>query len=152
MRPSRDEYFMMMAFLVATRSTCARRKVGCVLVNSRGHVVGTGYNGVAAGRPHCNEGLSCEGANAKSGTGLDSCEAIHAEQNALLQCRDVCQIAACYCTASPCITCTKLLLNTSCKRVIFGEEYPHVNARELWVTSGRDWLLGEINVHSLGIK
>jgi dCMP deaminase len=138
-----------MAQLVASRSTCLRRSVGCVLVNARGHVLATGYNGVAAGDPHCNfhdefdvTGFpyACEGAHAKSGTALDACGAIHAEQNALLQCRDVFEIDTCYCTASPCVTCTKLLKNTSCRRIVFVEAYPHGDARELWLLrSDREW-------------
>ena len=153
MRPSSNEYFSSMAQLVATRSTCLRRAVGCVLVNTRGHVLATGYNGVASGRPHCNQSEndqgelvkylhSCEGAHAASGVNLDGCEAIHAEQNALLQCRDVHNIVACYVTVSPCLTCTKLLMNTSCRAIYFGEEYTHNEAaRRLWLlNSERIWL------------
>ena len=147
-RPSREKYFIRMAKLVATRSTCLRRSVGCVLVNARGHVLATGYNGVAAGVPHCNEydpfgevgyPLACEGAFATSGTNLDACQAIHAEQNALLQCHDVFAIDTCYCTASPCLTCVKLLRGTSCRRIIFVEEYPHTKAREMWESAGHEW-------------
>jgi dCMP deaminase len=147
MRPSKDVYFLRMAQLVATRATCARRQVGCVLVSGRGHVLATGYNGVAAGRPHCNEGHPCEGANLPSGTGLDLCQAAHAEQNALLQCHDVHEIETCYCTTAPCVTCTKLLLNTSCRRVVFVADYPHTQAAmQLWhgyqheVRCGREWI------------
>lgn len=147
MRPTKDEYFGVMSYLVATRGTCARRKVGCVLVNDKGHVLATGYNGVAAGVPHCAEGTPCEGATAPSGTNLDGCQAIHAEQNALLQCRNVYEIETCYCTASPCLTCVKLLLNTSCKKIVFGEEYPHPTAEQLWVNSRGpgSWVRGTIN-------
>ena len=146
-RPSRDAWAMEMAKLTATRSTCLRRQVGCVLLNARGHVLATGYNGVAAGLPHCNElghdvtfPHACSGASAPSGTNLDGCQAIHAEQNALLQCRDVYSIDTCYVTASPCMTCTKLLLNTSCQRIVFLEEYPHAAAKDLWTSSGRQWI------------
>jgi deoxycytidylate deaminase len=55
MRPTRDQLYIEMAKLVAQRTTCLRRAVGCVLVNARGHVLATGYNGVAGGQPHCNE-------------------------------------------------------------------------------------------------
>lgn len=164
MRPNRDEYFLRMAELVATRSTCLRRNVGCVLVNTRGHVLATGYNGVAAGLPHCNhaspmfqfpiepsdeESLdlvtyhhSCPGANSPSGTNLDGCEAIHAEENALLQCRDVWEIDTCYCTTSPCFQCVKKLMNTSCQRIVFLEEYPHSKSMELWTRrpARRSWM------------
>jgi deoxycytidylate deaminase len=42
-------------------------------------------------------------------------------------------------TASPCMTCAKLLLNTSCKRIVFLEEYPHSASEGLWVSTGREW-------------
>lgn len=148
MRPSRDEWALKLALLTAQRTTCCRRAVGCVLLNARGHVLATGYNGVAAGLPHCNQhdpyhptGFphACEGAKSPSGTNLDGCQAIHAEQNAMLQCKDVYSIHTCYVTASPCMTCVKLLLNTSCERVVYVEEYPHSAARDLWTGAGRAW-------------
>jgi dCMP deaminase len=139
MRPDLDTYFMSMAILVASRATCPRRKVGSVLINTRGHVLATGYNGVAAGQTHCIDS-PCPGAGLPSGQGLDKCQALHGEQNALLQCRDVYQIDTAYVTASPCITCTKLFLNTSCRRIVFLDEYPHSDAKDLWVASGRDWV------------
>ncbi len=148
MRPSRIEWAMSIARETSRQSTCLRRHVGCVLLNIRGHVLATGYNGVAAGLPHCNElgkdvfdqaifPWSCSGATSKSGTNLDGCQAIHAEQNALLQCHDVYQIHQCVVTASPCMTCTKLLLNTSCQEIYFSEEYPQPEARELWESANR---------------
>lgn len=155
MRPTRDQWAMGLAQLTAQRATCCRRKVGAVLLNIRGHVLATGYNGVASGMPHCNDVQlvkmstmvfgetypnACSGANAPSGQSLDACQAIHAEQNALLQCRDVYEIHTVYVTASPCITCCKLLLNTGCQRIVFVEEYPHSSAKELWVSSGREWV------------
>ena len=145
MRPRPDEYFIQMARLVSSRTTCMRRAVGCVLVNDRNHVIATGYNGVAAGQKHCNEHdpfdplgypFACKGAHAESGTDLHLCEAIHAEQNALLQCRDVFEIDTAYVTVSPCITCVKLLMNTSCKRIVTPKIYDQV-AVDLWKNSGR---------------
>ena len=157
-RPTRDQWALQLAQVTAQRATCLRRQVGCVLLNARGHVLATGYNGVAAGQPHCNEqdpiaietfGIitpeelyphACTGATAPSGQRLDDCQAIHAEQNALLQCGDVHQLHTCYVTVAPCITCAKLLLNTSCQRIVFVEEYPHAEAERLWKRAGRAWL------------
>jgi dCMP deaminase len=148
MRLSRDEWALKLALITAQRTTCCRRAVGCVLLNARGHVLSTGYNGVAAGLPHCNEhdpwhpiGFphECSGAHSPSGTNLDSCQAIHAEQNALLQCRDMYAIDTAYVTASPCMTCCKLLLNTSCRRIVYVDEYPHSAAKDLWTGAGRVW-------------
>lgn len=152
-RPSINEWGLRLAELTAQRSTCLRRAVGAVLLDAAGHILATGYNGVATGLPHCNEPTSpgqpgdngpvyahaCSGAFSPSGTNLDGCQAIHAEQNALLQCRDVSAIRTCCISASPCITCVKLLLNTACEEVVFAEEYPHQSARVLWVSSGRTW-------------
>lgn len=134
MRPSSDEYFLALTLLVSQRATCARRKVGCVLVDKHNHIIATGYNGVSAGARHCTS-HPCPGADAPSGTGLDLCEASHAEQNALLQCHEVQAIDTAYVTASPCITCTKLLLNTSCQRVVFIERYTHPQAEDLWANT-----------------
>ena len=161
-RLDKDDYFLQMAALVARRGTCLRRAVGCVLVNELGHVIATGYNGVARGMPHCNDRVrhyderdevsgawvwktphACPAAHAASGTQLEGCEAIHAEQNALLQCGDVGKIRTCYVTTAPCVTCTKLLLNTGCRRIIFSEDYPQAQAaRDLWQRDpelGRVW-------------
>lgn len=158
MRLTKDEYFTTMAALVASRSTCKRRAVGCVLINARGHVLSTGYNGVPTGFAHCNaeeryetptpRGVelrsyyphACNGVAAASGTQLDACQAVHAEQNALLQCHDVWSIDTCYTTTLPCITCTKLLLNTSCRRIVFVDRYPHPEAERLWLSAGREYL------------
>lgn len=155
-RLSKDDYFLNMAELVSRRSTCLRRAVGCVLVNRHDHIIATGYNGVAASMAHCNEKLddeedvitttfsslypnACPGAEAASGTDLDACYAIHAEQNALLQCRDTQSIMTCYVTHSPCILCTKMLLNTSCARIVFSQQYPHKDAEDLWKNARRLW-------------
>ena len=141
MRPTLERYMMNLAEEVAKRATCDRRSVGCVLADSKGRVLATGYNGVPSGWPHCSEGNYCPGRFAESGSRLDECDAIHAEQNALLQCKDIDGIHTAYCTASPCVTCTKLLINTGCQRIVFLEEYPQPRAQELWKTAGRIWRL-----------
>ena len=143
-RQPADFYFLRMALLVSERGTCVRRKVGCILVNKKNHVLATGYNGNPSGFSHCLDN-PCKGANSKSGKDLDKCEAIHAEQNALLQCKDVYDIHTVYCTVSPCIHCIKLLLNTSTKKIVFGEKYIHKGAEKLWLLGGRDWSYININ-------
>lgn len=131
-RPSRDELGLRLALLWAERATCARRKVGCVLFDADGYQLSAGYNGPAAGQPHCTE-APCPAVGMASGTGLGLCEALHAEWNAIARCPDVRKIHACYVTASPCLTCTKMLLNTSCRRIVFVERYAHDQAAEaLW--------------------
>ncbi len=137
-RPPADFYFLRMAKLVSERGTCARRKVGCIFVNKKNHVIATGYNGNPSGFSHCIDN-PCLGAKSKSGEDLDKCEAIHAEQNALLQCKDVYDIDRVYTTLEPCVHCVKLLLNTSANQIIFGEKYVHDLARKLWENSSRGY-------------
>lgn len=141
-RPDKAEIFLAMARLVSFRGTCLRRQVGCVLTNGLGHVLATGYNGVARGLKHCTD-KPCPGVGSQSGYDLDLCQAIHAEQNALLQCRNPQEIAAAYITVAPCATCTKLLLNTNCDLVVFSDIYTpeHLAVfKDLWFNqSGRDF-------------
>ncbi len=143
-RQPADFYFLRMALFVSERGTCVRRKVGCILVNKKNHVLATGYNGNPSGFSHCLDN-PCKGANSTSGKDLDKCEAIHAEQNALLQCKDVYDIDTVYCTVSPCIHCVKLLLNTSAKKIVFGEKYIQKDAERLWCMTDRDWSFININ-------
>lgn len=137
-RPSREDVNLYVARARARRGTCVRRKVGCVLVDKDDRTLSTGYNGPPAGARHCID-VPCPGATAPSGTGLDACEAIHAEANALLYCPDVRQIDTCYCTTSPCVSCVKLLLGTACQTIVFIDEYPHPEAEMMWRRAHRIW-------------
>lgn len=118
-----DEYFILMAKLASLRSTCIKRQVGCVFVNDKGHVLATGYNGAASGMPHCIDKGKCLRADFSSGTHLDDCMAVHAEENALIQCKNSFEIDTCYTTTFPCKRCLRMLLNTSCKRIVYIEDY-----------------------------
>ena len=139
-RISRDEMYLQMCESLAERSTCPRRKVGCILVDKHGRILSTGYNGVASGRPHCNEGHPCPGADFASGEGLDKCEAIHAEQNAVLLLHDPWMVETVYLTVSPCLSCIKLLLGTSAKRIVCRGIYAHAQALTWWHRAGRELL------------
>jgi dCMP deaminase len=129
-RESKEVYFLKIAALVATRSTCPRREVGCVIVDNHNHIKATGYNGVPKGYQHCID-TPCGGQSCETSKGLNSCMATHAEQNALLQCNDTMSIDTIYCTTSPCITCSKLIANTSCKRVVYSSKYSDTSGIEL---------------------
>jgi dCMP deaminase len=95
-----------------------------VLVDENKHIMATGYNGVPAGMDHCLD-TPCGGHFSASGQGLDKCHAIHAEQNALMQCSDIHRIHSIYVTTFPCIHCAKMIMNTSVKYLYYGEEYEH---------------------------
>ena len=135
MRPPLDLVMLGIAHLLSTRATCVKRQVGCVLTDARGNIIGEGYNGVPAGSPHCID-TPCGGAGHSIGS--DTCQAVHAELNALIRCRCVDKIDTCYTTVFPCNNCMKTLLNTSCQRIVY--EYEHETSemvREKWSKSGR---------------
>lgn len=117
-RVSWHEYFMNIADQVATRSTCDRKHVGAVIVRDK-TILSTGYNGSLRGAPHCDDaGHDIEG---------DHCvRTVHAEANAVAQAAkhgvriDEAEI---YVTASPCLTCFKLVANAGISTVYYKEFY-----------------------------
>ncbi len=138
-RPSWDEYFLSIAQLVSSRSTCLRRKVGAVIVKNQ-RILATGYNGAPAGLKHCAEvGCLRDRLGIQSGERQELCRGIHAEQNALVQAAtsgvDI-RGSTLYCTNQPCILCTKLLIGAGITRVVVAEGYPDNLARDLLEEAG----------------
>ncbi len=125
-RPSWDQYFMSMAELAATRSTCTRRKVGAVLVKNR-RVISTGYNGAPAGHQHCQEiGCLREQLNVPSGEKHELCRGVHAEQNVIVQAAFhgiPTMFSILYCTVKPCSICAKMIVNAGILNVVYRDEY-----------------------------
>lgn len=134
LRKSWDEHYIGIAKAWAEMGTCTRRQVGCVLVDADHKQLSSGFNGPPPKWEHCrdNPNSDCPAKGAPSGTQIDGCYSNHAEQNALNFCADVTKIHTVYVTSSPCITCIKALLVTSARRILFVEEYPHPEARDLW--------------------
>lgn len=119
MRKSWEEYFMDLAKNVATRGTCDRAYVGCVLVNNDNRIVSTGYNGSVAGNPHCDEIGHTMRDNHCIAT-------IHAEMNALLYCaKEGISVKGCTCyvTHFPCLNCTKALIQSGISAIYYNEGY-----------------------------
>ena len=139
-----DEYFSQIATLVGERSTCRRRKVGCVLVDSRKHIVATGYNGVPSGFTHCLD-QPCEGASAPSGVDLDKCLAVHAEVNAFLQLTSEDALTA-YLPATPCFSCAKMICNSNVVRIVAQEWYPHPTVKEMFENADIELVVRNSNV------
>ena len=138
-RPSWDEYFMKLAWLVAERSTCVRHHVGAVIVRDK-RILTTGYNGAAANIKDCLE-LGClrNQLNIPSGTRHEICRAIHADQNAIIQAGTHginINGGTLYCTHSPCILCAKMIANAKIKRVIMSIEYPDETFKNLFKEAG----------------
>jgi hypothetical protein len=84
-RPSWEEYFIEIAKVVSTRSTCLRRRYGAVIVKDN-VIVSTGYNGAPRGSANCVDRGICrrKELNVPAGERYELCEAVHAEQNAII--------------------------------------------------------------------
>lgn len=133
-RPSTDQYFMDMARLVASRSTCLRRTVGAVIVKDK-HVLSTGYNGAPRGTRHCEEtGCIRIQMNIPSGTRHELCRGVHAEQNAVAQAAYFgisVNGATIYTTTFPCSLCAKILINSGIAEIVYDEGYVDDLSKEI---------------------
>lgn len=121
-RPTWHEYFLMLAKLAATRSTCLAFPVGAVIVKNK-QVVATGYNGSPSGSAHCTAQGYCY-------PGLSSCDAsktlpsraVHAEANAIAQAAKhgiTTDGASIYVTLEPCLSCLKLIISAGIREVFY---------------------------------
>ena len=131
-RPTWDEYFMATAILIASRSSCSRLKVGCILVSASEHanrIIAAGYNGFLAGAPHTS----------RVRDGHEQAT-VHAEQNAISDAakRGISvQGSSAYITHYPCVNCTKILISAGVRTIKYHLDYkndPIVG--ELLVESG----------------
>lgn len=139
-RPNWDEYFMEVAKLTATRSTCLRRKVGAVIVKDR-HIIATGYNGAPRGLAHCDDRGGClrQELGVPSGQRHELCRALHAEQNAIIQAATLGQSiegGTIYITHQPCAICSKMIINSGIERIVVNEGYPDDLALEFLDEAG----------------
>ncbi len=128
MRASWDEYFMQIAEIVKTRSTCLRRQVGALIVKDN-RIITTGYNGAPEGIRHCSDLGSCLRSELKipSGERHELCRALHAEQNAIIQAAKIgvsTQGATMYVTLQPCVICAKMVINAGIKKIVYKGDYP----------------------------
>ena len=130
-RPTWDEYFMELARVAATRSTCPRAQVGAVLAREH-RVLTTGYNGAPSGCAHCSDvGCLMVDGHCK--------RAVHAEANTIVQAAlhgvNV-RGATAYCTHQPCEACSKLLISAGIARIVYEHSYEDAVALELLREAG----------------
>jgi len=133
-RPSWDRYFMQIAVLVSSRTTCLRRQVGAVIVKDK-RLLSTGYNGAPVGLKHCAEiGCLRQKLGVKSGEKHELCRAIHAEQNAIIQAATFgvpLLGASIYITHFPCVLCSKMIINAGIKRIVYSQGYPDQMSQDI---------------------
>ncbi len=145
MRASWDEYFMEIAEIVKTRSTCLRRHVGAVIVKDN-RILTTGYNGSPSGLKHCTELGGCERQRLgiPSGERHELCRALHAEQNAIIQAAkmgNTTEGATIYVTLQPCVICAKMIINSGIVRIVHKGEYPDPLSRAMLEEAGIEILV-----------
>lgn len=119
----RDRLYMQMARTWAENSYCVRRKVGALLVKDQ-MIISDGYNGTPSGFENC-----CEDEN-----GISKPYVLHAEANAITKVarsNNSSDGATLYVTASPCMECSKLIIQSGIKRVVYGEKYRIMDGIEL---------------------
>lgn len=131
LRPDWDDYFLGIAKMVALRSNCIKRKVAAVLVKDR-RIISTGYNGTPRGVKNCNEG-GCPRCNnlSASGKNLEECFCSHAEENAITQAAYhgvIIKDSTLYSTYSPCLICTKMIINSGIREVVYNVDYELLEA------------------------
>ena len=119
-RITRTDLNMKIAHLIAERSTCTRKKVGCVVTTSTGAIITTGFVGSPSGLPHCLDEGCIIGPNG------GCIRTVHAEQAAIAFAarRGVgLDNSILYVTLSPCVSCAMLIINSGIKKVVYDEEY-----------------------------
>lgn len=82
-RITKDEYYLDIALAVSKRSTCLKRRYGCVIVKDD-IIIAAGYNGSPRGEENCCDTGICKRVNAERYSNYESCNSVHAEQNALI--------------------------------------------------------------------
>lgn len=136
---------MATASIWAQESYCERAKVGCVLA-IEGRVIATGYNGTISGADNCCEKDCevCEGSDVDclrcGGKKLTSKKTVvHAEANAVLFAAKngiATDDATAYVTLMPCVECSKMLIQSGIKRVVYEKDYRDTSGVEFLKENG----------------
>ena len=123
-----DRRYLRMALIWAENSYCQRRQVGALVVKDK-MIISDGYNGTPTGFENI-----CEDEN-----NVSKPYVLHAEANALTKVarsNNSSDGATLYVTASPCLECSKLIIQSGIKRVVYGEEYRIMDGVELLKRAG----------------
>lgn len=123
-----DERYLEMASVWARNSYCKRRQVGALLVKDR-MIISDGYNGTPSGFEN-----NCEDEN-----GVTKPYVLHAEANAISKVAksgNSSEGATLYVTASPCLECAKLIIQSGIKRVVYKNPYRLTDGIDLLARAG----------------
>lgn len=137
-RPDWDDYFFSMAKIVSSRATCPSRQVGCVVIDGiTKQILSTGYNGAPRGTKHCTSACL----NRTTGSDFRKCRAVHAELNAILNAAFngvSLRGGVMYLTTTPCVFCSRAIVQAGIKQVRAMSKYPHDDALDLLREGGID--------------
>lgn len=142
-RPSWDEYFMLLVHVIEKRADCLRRKVGAVIVKDF-RIIATGYNGTPHGIKNCSEG-GCDRCTKRNKGKInwyeyeESCICIHAEQNAIIQAAYLgtsTKGGTLYSTSNPCSSCSKMLINAGITRIVCKKDHHDLKGLQLLKKAG----------------
>ncbi|WIG57670.1 MAG: hypothetical protein OJF49_000415 [Ktedonobacterales bacterium] len=127
-RPSWDDYFINIAWVVASRANCLRRAVGALIVMDK-RIVSTGYNGTPFGVLNCDEG-GCPrcASDVPAQAGYDWCLCVHAEQNAIaLAARQGTATDGAYLfvTLRPCFGCLKEAVQAGIREIVYDQSFEY---------------------------
>lgn len=132
-RIDKNNYYLDMAEAALERSTCLRRKWGCVIVKDD-EIISTGYNGAPRGRKNCTDLGKCirEELNIPRGERYELCRSVHAEQNAIISASRKDMIGATLYevgidaktneyvkNSMPCSMCKRFIINSGITKMIF---------------------------------
>ena len=132
-----DLRYMRMANIWAENSYCERRKVGALIVKDK-MIISDGYNGTPSGFENV-----CDNED-----GFTKPYVLHAEANAITKIarsNNNSNGATMYVTASPCIECAKLIIQSGIKRVVYGEKYRLTDGIDLLERAGIETVYLEFN-------
>lgn len=155
MRPSWDEIFIEICGVVARRSTCAKVKTSCLIVKNN-NIISIGYNGVPSKMEHCQDHWDYIWKTDWKHLSFEDFlqteyfreehhkwsyyNELHAEMNAILQCKTDCTDSTMYTYLSPCINCAKCIISSNIKVVVFVKTYE------------RDYSLSKVLLEANGIE
>jgi len=131
-----DTFFLGMSKYVSQKGTCPTKQVGSVIIDPTTHVVlSMGYNGSPRGTSHCGEACS----KREMGVNSKECRAVHAEMNAILNAAFSgvsLRGATCYVTISPCLSCSRALIQSGIKEIVCSGKSPYDKALDLLKEAG----------------
>lgn len=133
-----DVVYLKMACELRPLSFAIRSKVGCIIVSDDDQIIAQGYNGMPKGYPNICENKVWNEVDKKYDL-VTKPEVLHAESNAIAKCAKweaSCEGGTAYVTLSPCLQCSKLLVQSGIKRVVFLDEYRDISPLKFLIQGG----------------